>query len=70
MDVYATFAPDPLWVLLAIGGIGSLITGKWGRSKVGPTVSRWLIIAGVTLLASLVAYSLLMTWFAPLGPSK
>ena len=70
MEIYTTFAPDPLWVLLGLGGIGSLIVGKWGSTMVGPRVSRWLIIAGVVILAGIVGYSLLVTWFAPIGPPK
>ncbi len=70
MDVYTTFTPDPLWVVLALGGVGSLIAGKWGRSMVGPVVSRWLLIAGVVLLVGLFAQSLLMTWFVPPGATK
>ena len=68
MTVYTTFGPDPVWVLLFVGAVGSLIAGKWGSSQLGPAVSRWLVVVGALLLAGLIAYSLLMTWFA--GPTK
>jgi hypothetical protein len=52
--------------VLALGAIGSVIAGKLGRSRLGPVVSRRLFVAGALLLAGLAAYSLLMTWLAPL----
>ena len=68
MTVYTTFGPDPVWVLLLVGTVGSLIVGKLGSSRLGPAVSRWVVVAGALLLAGLIAYSVLMTWFA--GPTK
>ena len=70
MDLYTTFAPDPLWALVAIGGAGAFVVGRFGRSIVGPTISRWLVIAAVVLFGCLIAYSLVMTWFAPLSLAK
>ena len=71
MTIYTTFAPDPLWVVLAVGAVGSLIAGTLGRSRLGPMISHRLVVAGALLVAGLVAYSLLMTWLAPLpGATK
>jgi hypothetical protein len=68
VTVYATFGPDPVWVLSFVGAVALLIAGKWGSSRLGPAVSRSLVVAGALLLGGLIAYSLLMTWFA--GPTK
>ena len=68
MTVYTAFGPDPVWVLILVGAVGSLIASKWGSSRLGPTASRWLVVAGALVLAGLIAYSLLMTWFG--GPAK
>jgi hypothetical protein len=71
VTIYTSFAPDPLWVVLALGAVGSLIAGTLGRSRLGPVISRRLVVAGALLLAGLVASSLLMTWLAPLpSPAK
>jgi hypothetical protein len=68
MTVYSTmFAPDAAWVLLLVGGVGALIAGKWGSARLGPSVSRWLVIAGALMLVGLVAYSLFRTWSASPG---
>jgi hypothetical protein len=59
------FAPDLLWIVLAVGGVGSVISGWAARPRIGPTWARRLILVGLLLLAALVAYSLLMTWIGP-----
>jgi hypothetical protein len=66
MTVYTTIGPDPLWMLLAIGAVGSLAAGTFGRSRLGTAVGRRLVIAGALLVVGLVAYSLLRTWSTPL----
>jgi hypothetical protein len=66
MTIYQTFTPDPLWIGLAIAGVGSLVVGWLGRPRLGRTVSRWLLAAGVVLVAVLLGYSLLATWLAPI----
>jgi uncharacterized membrane protein len=62
VTVYTAFALDPVWILLAVAAVVSLIAGQFGKSRLGPAVSGWLVGAGVLLLAGLVAYSLLVTW--------
>jgi hypothetical protein len=70
MTIYQTFAPDPLWIGLAIAGVGSVVVGWLGPPRLGPSVSRWLVVAGLVLVAVLLAYSLLATWLAPIhGPT-
>jgi hypothetical protein len=59
------FAPDLLWFVLAVGGVGSVIAGRAARPRIGPTWAHRLLLAGLLLLAALVVYLLLMTWFAP-----
>jgi len=57
--------------MLLIGGVVSLVAGKWGSTRLGPVASRWLVGIGALLLTGLVVYSLLMTWFAPpIGGTK
>jgi hypothetical protein len=71
VTIETTFAPDPIWLALAFGAVGSLIASRLGQSRLGPVLSRQLVLAGVLLLVGLVAYSLLMTWLAPLrGATK
>ena len=71
MTIYTTFGPDPIWVMLLIGGVVLLVAGKWGRARLGPVASRRLVGIGALLLTGLVVYSLLMTWFAPpIGGTK
>jgi hypothetical protein len=67
MIIYASFTPDPVWALLMIGGLGSLLAGKLGSSRLGPVASRWLVVGGAVLILGLVAFSLFRTWFA--GPT-
>lgn len=66
MTIYQTLTPDPLWIGLAIAGLGSFVVGWLGRPRLGPIVSRWLVAAGVVLIAVLLAYSLLATWLGPI----
>jgi hypothetical protein len=69
MTIYQTFAPDPLLLCLAIVGVGAVVVGWRGRPRLGPTFSRWLVAAGVILVAALLGYSLFATWLAPVhGP--